>query len=97
MQKVTIKSYAISHKLSIFNVMKMVKSGKLKSEVIEENGKEITYIIIDEGIETEVKEGIVSAENTAKKNLDEEIKLLSNEVGLLRMEIEALKKRLDIK
>ena len=42
MQKITIKAYAVKHKLSIFNVMKMVKSGKLKIEIAEENGKEIT-------------------------------------------------------
>jgi len=94
MQKVTIKAYAVSHKLSIFNVMKMVKSGKLKSEVIEKNGKEITYIKIDEAIETEVKEGIVSVENTKKSNLEEKIKILANEVKLLRAEIELLKKKL---
>jgi len=94
MQKVTIKAYAVSHKLSIFNVMKMVKSGQLKSEVIEENGKEITYVKIDEAIETEVKEGIVSFENTKESTLQEEIKILANEVKLLRVEIELLKKKL---
>ncbi|HFU77772.1 MAG TPA: hypothetical protein ENK98_08640 [Epsilonproteobacteria bacterium] len=94
MQKVTIKAYAVSHKLSIFNVMKMVKSGKLKSEVIEENGKEITYIIMDETIESEVKEAIVSAEKTTETKLQEEMKILTAEVQLLRTEIETLKKKL---
>jgi len=94
MQKVTIKAYAVSHKLSIFNVMKMVKSGKLKSEVIEEKGKEITYIQIDDAIETKVKEGIIPIESTKKSTLQDEIKILSNEVKLLRTEIELLKKKL---
>jgi len=94
MQKVTIKAYAVSHKLSIFNVMKMVKSGKLKSEVIEEKGKEITYIQIDDAIETEVKEGIIPIESTKQSTLQDEIKILSNEVKLLRTEIELLKKKL---
>jgi len=94
MQKVTIKTYAVSHKLSIFNVMKMVKSGKLKSEIIEEDGKEITYILLDEKIEDEIKEGIVTVEKISQAKLQEEMKILKKEVELLRAEIEELKKKL---
>ncbi|HFQ61277.1 MAG TPA: DUF2101 domain-containing protein [Epsilonproteobacteria bacterium] len=93
MQKVTIKAYAVSHKLSIFNVMKMVKSRKLKSEMVEENGKEVHYIILDDDIETEVKEGIVTIEKRGEAKLHEEMKILTNEVALLRAEIERLKKQ----
>ena len=94
MQKVTIKTYAVSHKLSIFNVMKMVKSGKLKSEIIEKKGKEVTYILLDEKIEDEIKEGIVTVEKTSQAKLQEEMKMLTDEVKLLRAEIELLKKKL---
>ena len=94
MQKVTIKTYAVSHKLSIFNVMKMVKSGKLKSEIIEKEGKEVTYILLDEKIEDEIKEGIVTVEKTSQAKLQEEMKMLTDEVKLLRAEIELLKKKL---
>jgi len=94
MQKVTIKTYAVKHKLSIFNVMKMVKSGKLKSEIVEENGKETTYILLDEDIEKEIKEGIVPIEGKVEAALREEMKSLRKEIQLLREEIEVLKKRL---
>jgi len=94
MEKVTIKTYAVSHKLSIFNVMKMVKSGKLKSEIIEHEGKEVTYILLDEKIEDEIKEGIVIVEKTSQAKLQEEMKMLTDEVKLLRAEIELLKKKL---
>jgi ectoine hydroxylase-related dioxygenase (phytanoyl-CoA dioxygenase family) len=94
MEKVTIKAYAVKHKLSIFNVMKMIKSGKLKSEIVEENGKEVTYIVLDEAIEAEVKAGIVTIEKKGEVKLREEMKILSSEVALLRAEIEALKKKL---
>jgi len=94
MEKVTIKAYAVKHKLSIFNVMKMLKSGKLKSEIVEENGKEVTYIILDEATESEVKSGIVTIEKKGEAKLREEMKILSSEVALLRAEIEALKKKL---
>ena len=93
-KKVTIKAYAVSHKLSIFNVMKMVKSDKLKSEVIEEKGKEIIYILLDEAIEAEVKKGIISIEKKGEEKLQEEMKILTDEVKLLRAEIEVLKKKL---
>ena len=94
MQKVTIKAYAVSHKLSIFNVMKMVKSGKLKSEVVEQEGKEVTYILLDEKIEEEIKKGIVTVEKSAQAKLQEEMKILTKEVQLLRAEIETLKKKI---
>jgi len=94
MKKVTIKAYAVKHKLSIFNVMKMVKSGKLKSTTVDENGKEQTYIILDDAIEEEVKKSIVPTDEKDTKGLNEEVRLLKNEVAKLREEILQLSKKL---
>lgn len=94
MEKVTIKAYAVQHKLSIFNVMKMVKSGKLKSEVLEEAGKELTYILLDDEIETQVKAGIVPFDKKEEFEMKKIVKELQKEVSQLQLEIEALKKRL---
>lgn len=94
MQKLTIKAYAVKHKLSIFNVMKMVKSGKLKTEIVEENEKEITYILLDEAIEKEIEGSIVPIEKQEELTLREIVKVLQKEVKLLREEIEVLKKKL---
>ena len=94
MEKITIKAYAVKHKLSIFNVMKMVKSGKLKSTTIEENGKEHTYIILDDTIEEEVKKTIVPSDEKDIKRLNEEVRLLKHEVAKLREEIAQLSKKL---
>jgi hypothetical protein len=94
MQKITIKAYAVKHKLSIFNVMKMVKSGKLKIEIAEENGKEITYILLDEVIEKEIVDSIVPIEEKEELTLKNIVKELQKEVKLLREEIEVLKKKL---
>ena len=94
MQRVTIKAYAVKHKLSIFNVMKMVKTGKLKTDIVEENGKEITYILLDETIEKEVQEGIVPIEEKEEVSAKEMIKVLQKKVRVLREELEMLKKRL---
>jgi len=94
MQKLTIKAYAVKHKLSIFNVMKMVKSGKLKTEIVEENEKETTYILLDEATEKEIEGGIVPIEKQEELTLRELVKKLQKEVKLLREEIEVLKKKL---
>ncbi len=94
MQKITIKAYAVKHKLSIFNVMKMLKSGKLKTEIIEENGKEITYILLDEAIEKEIREQIVPMEHKEEFMLREEMKFLRKEIQLLRKDVDELKKKL---
>jgi len=94
MEKVTIKTYAVTHKLSIFNVMKMVKSSQLKTEVIKENDKEITYIILDDEIEKKIKNSIVPIENQRDESLEETVKLLQKEVKILREELEVLKKKI---
>ena len=94
MEKVTIKAYAVKHKLSIFNVMKMVKSGKLESDIVEEDGKEKIYIILNEATEKEIKEQIVPIERKEEMMFKEEVKLLRKEVQLLRKEIEDLKQRM---
>jgi len=72
----------------------MAKSGKLKTDIVEENGKEITYIVLDEAIESEVEKGIVPLKEKGDASLKEEVKLLREEMQLLREEIEILKKRL---
>jgi len=91
MEKVTIKAYAVKHKLSIFNVVKMLKSKKLKTVVEEEDGKEITYIVLDEKIEKEIKKKIIPSSEKVKCTIEDEIKLLKAEVKLLKLEIEKLK------
>ncbi len=94
MQQITIKAYAVKHKLSIFNVVKMVKSGKLKTEIVEENEKNITYILLDEATEKEIEKDIVPVEEQEEPTLREIVRVLQKEVKLLREEVEVLKKKL---
>jgi len=89
-----MKAYAVKHKLSIFNVMKMVKSGKVQSEIFNEKGREVTYILFDEETEKEMREQIVPMEQKEDLMLREEIKFLKKEVRILKEDIEELKKRL---
>jgi hypothetical protein len=46
-QLLTIQKYAAKHHISIFNVIKKTMSGELPTVVKEENGKEVTYIVMD--------------------------------------------------
>jgi len=92
MEKITIKQYAIKHKLSVFNVMKMVKSGKLNVEVENIDEKETTYILIDDKKEKEISESIVPFSQQEEQTLQMVVHQLQIEVKSLRMEIEELKR-----
>jgi len=92
MEQLTLKEYAVKHKLSIFNVMKMVKTGKVKSKTQEENGKEITYILLDEKREEEIKNAIIPLDEKEEGDLKEVVSILRKEVRALKEEVEILKK-----
>ena len=94
MERITIKAYAVKHKLSIFNVMKILKSGKVKSEILNENGKEVTYVLFDEETEKEIREEIVPMDQKDDLILREELKFLQKEIQLLKEDVAELKKRL---
>jgi len=88
MEKVTLREYAKRHKLSYFNVMKMVKNGNVKSVV--EDDKE--YILIEEEREKEIAE-VIASENSKPLSLEEENKLLKKEIILLKKALEKCNKR----
>ena len=93
MEKLTIKSYAAKHKLSIFNVVKMTKSGQLPTQIVEENGKETVYILIDDDVEKEVEKNIVKKRPKEPYSLRKENERLKEEIKILKKEIAALKNR----
>ena len=41
---ISVKEYARANKISIFNAIKLARSGKIESITKEENGKEVIYI-----------------------------------------------------
>lgn len=93
MEKLTIKAYATKHKLSLFNVVKMTKSGQLPTEIVEENGKETLYILIDDNVEKEVKKNIIKEGDREPYSLRKENERLKEEIRNLKKEIAALKNR----
>lgn len=92
MEKISIKAYAVKHKLSIFNVVKMSKSGQIPTETVVENGKDVVYILIDEDVEHEVQKSIVPKESQEPYSLRKENARLKKEIETLKEEIAALKK-----
>ncbi|MDA3947114.1 MAG: hypothetical protein PF439_10605 [Helicobacteraceae bacterium] len=48
MKEFTLKEYAVKNKISLFNVMKLAKSGQIPSETRTVNGKEEIVILTDE-------------------------------------------------
>jgi len=92
MQEVTLREYAKMHKLSYFNVMKMVKSGDVKSVTKIENDKEVQYVLVDEEQEKKVSENIIET-SVKSLTLQEENKLLKKEVLRLKEALEKCNKR----
>jgi len=92
MKKVTLREYSKLHKLSYFNVMKMVKGGDVKSEIVHENGKDVSYILIDEVQEKKVSEAIIET-SAQKLSLKDENILLKKEIERLKTELDKCNKR----
>ena len=92
MKEVTLRAYAQMHKLSYFNVMKMVKNGDVKSVTKMENNKEVQYVLVEEEQEKRVSENII--ETSAKSlTLQEENALLKKEIARLKEELEKCNRR----
>ena len=93
MEKLSIKAYAAKHKLSIFNVVKMTKSGQVPTETVVENGKDIVYIVLDDDVEKKIKKSIIQEENKEPYSLKKENARLKKEIEKLKEEIALLKNR----
>jgi len=48
MKTMSIKEYAVSHKLSIYNVVKMAKNGSLETQTKKIDGKDEMFIVLKE-------------------------------------------------
>ena len=96
MKKFTIKEYANKHKLSIFNVMKMVKAGSVKTQTELEDNREVIYIIEDAAQQKEIAGKIIKPA-LKDQDIPGEIKCLKKELHALREEIEHLKAQLTSK
>ena len=90
MEKITLREYAKRNKLSYFAVMKLVRNGKVKSETVSENGKDVEYILIDDKEEVNKK---IAEKDTPKMTLEEENALLKEEIIKLKEALERCNRR----
>jgi len=93
MEKRTLKAYAIKHKMSIFQVVKMVKNGQLKSETVEEKGGNVVYILEEQERPSEMVHPSKGRGEEKMNPLALRISILENEMALLRKEFDALKSK----
>lgn len=93
----TMKRYAVKHKLSLFNVVKMIKSGQLKSETVEENGKEVTYILDQNHLSQSESKNSTSEISMSNRELQTLVLSLQEEVVRLRHEMDSLKISIGLK
>lgn len=94
MKKVTLREYAKLHKLSFFNVVKMVRNRELKSEVVKEEGNEVTYILLEEETQRAIpNNNPIEPTNTVNLTLQEENRLLKEEIVRLKEALEKCNKR----
>ncbi len=92
MKKLTLREYARVHKLSYFNVMKMVNNGDVKSVTEQIDGKEVKYVLVEEEQEKRVSENIIET-SSQKLTLKEENELLKKEIERLKAELERCNRR----
>ena len=96
MQKLTPKAYAIQQKMSLFHVIKAIKSGKLESEVVTEEGKEVTYVLLDEKTPQPTQEPTQKQTSPEIATMKREIATLQKELLTLKREMIEMKKSLKI-
>lgn len=96
MEKLTIRQYATRYKLSTFNVVKMTRSGELKTETIQEDGRESILILVDEADESAVEKKLEESQR-APRGLRAENMLLKKEIARLKEQLARCKRNIDTK
>jgi len=89
MPYLSIKEYAIKHKISIFNVMKMIKSKQLDTITKLVDKKEIIYIIDNDTPNKHQK--TLSEAPSIQNDIQTEVEQLKQEIAKLRSELNTLK------
>jgi len=90
LKRVSAKEYARANKISIYEVIKRVNRGELKGESVKENGKKVTYILLEESKEIEKDK---KDTNSTKELKDLNNTKDSNNYKELQDEIDNLKRR----
>lgn len=100
MQRVPAWIYARQNKMSLFQVIKKINNNELKGEVLEENGKKVQYVLVEEDNSSKRENNdslnLVNEQNQATKESKRESDYedLRQEIKRLRLEIEQMKQML---
>jgi len=91
---ITIQKYAAQKRLSIHNVVKKTMHGELQTVVKEENGKEVTYILITPSVQNNPAEASdQNTEETIEIDYKKEYEALHKEYLILKTKYEKLLER----
>jgi len=91
MQKLSLKAYAVKHKMSLFSVVKLAKSGIVNTVVEEVNGKDVSYILLDDTLNEKSRKPMKSKGENRDFDVEAELKALILEVKRLKEEVNKLK------
>lgn len=94
MNTMSIKEYAVRHKLSIYNVVKMTKNGTLKTETKKVDGKDEVFIIESESPATHTGRSDVVVEEKIG-DYEKAYFKLKIKYDQLKTKYEALEKRIN--
>ena len=90
LKRVSAKEYARANRVSLYETIKRVNRGELKGEVVDEDGKKVTYILLEDSN----KEGNSTKEieelNSTKEDNNTTIKELQNEINELKSRVKEL-------
>lgn len=91
---ISIQKYASKHHISIFDVIKKTMKGELPTLVKEENGKEVTYIVLTPSVQNSPEEASDhDLEETIEINYKKEYEALHKEYLILKTKYEKLLER----
>ncbi|WP_456392179.1 hypothetical protein [Nitratifractor sp.] len=93
MRRMKLREYARNKHLSLFEVVKKIQKGELRSEQVEENGRSVQYILLEEDDATPSKVRKASQKQTETTEQEdpcmEELKKLRRELAQLRSLVES--------
>ncbi len=84
MRKISVKQYAKEHKKSIFEVIKMIQKGELKSEEATVAGIKTRYIILEDNLQPKKSLQKDKTEENLTNSLKIEIIKLQQEINQLK-------------
>ncbi len=92
-KKITARDYAREHRISLFEVIQKANRKELLSEIVEEKGRKVTYILLEEeGKSSEEKNQQTKKSDTPQEGKGFDETRLYKQLESMKEEIRALRK-----